>query len=198
MSKDLKQKLTKQKTERTSRISKSGKFRTLRHLVETLIAANKDISQEKVDAAVKKEFPDSAYITNSSGSHWPWYKCHIITKGHFTQIDAPSWAKGLDKKPKKLKTDIKEKINKKKDKVVEKVKTLIKKFKKEDKVKKKSSKEKLEPVGTDDNDEVVYARKSKESKIKKKKLITKEVEPSNEQLSQLEMEDQLEMEEGEN
>jgi hypothetical protein len=195
MSKDLKQKSTKQKTERTSRISKSGKFRNLRHLVETLVAADKNISKEKVDAAVKKEFPDSAYITNSSGSHWPWYKCHIITKGHFTQIDTPSWAKGLDKKPKKLKTDIKEKINKKKDKVVEKVKTLIKKFKNEDKVKKKKSKHDNIDASTEHED---IDDSIKLSKPKKKKLITKEVEPSNEQLSQLEMEDQLEMEEGEN
>lgn len=175
--KEVKPKVSK--VERKSRVSKSGKFRNLRHLVETLIAANKDITQDKVDAAVKKEFPDSSYITNPTGTHFPWYRCHIVNHGRFTQIDTPSWAKGLDKQKKKLKTDLKEKPAKEKEKQ-KKVKSatspLIQKTEK-----KKKLKEKIKPLVDIDDVE--------EPKIKKKKLIAKEVGPTDEELAQLEMDE---------
>lgn len=152
--------------ERKSRISKSGKWRNLRHMIESMIIKNRNITQEEVDAAVKKEFPVSKYITNSIGTHWPWYYCHIISKGRFTQIEAPSWAKGLDVKKEKKAKDIPKKEEKKKDKIKKKditEKSIFKNYEKEiDQTKKL---------------------------IKKSKLKVGEIEPSEEELSKIAIED---------
>jgi hypothetical protein len=82
--------------ERKSRISKSGKYKSIRHLIETLIKEDRNTTKEKVDKIVKQEYPTSSYITNPTGSHWSWYQTHIAHRGRFTIITAPPWARGLD------------------------------------------------------------------------------------------------------
>lgn len=171
----------KGKVEHKSRISKSGKFKNIRHLIETLAIEDRAVSQDKVDAAVKKEFPDSSYILK--GNHWPWYKCKIITKGEFTQMPSPLWAKNASKQPKKLKgIEAKKEIDKKKkpikDTVVKKVKALIPKFKKEEP--KPKAKKVQKPI-VDDDDDLLPIK----SKIKKPKKF----EPSNEDLADIELEE---------
>ena len=73
--------------------SKSGKYRSVRHLLETLFSKNKELTKEEARAAVKKEFPDSKYLRTTK-THFSWYKSHILNHREFVTIDPPSWAKG--------------------------------------------------------------------------------------------------------
>lgn len=89
----------KEKKVAKTRASKDGKFKSVRHLMETLFAKNKNMEKEVADKMVAKEFPDSAWAKNlkkkdSIGSHFPWYKNHIVSHREFTTIDVPAWAKG--------------------------------------------------------------------------------------------------------
>jgi phage protein D len=105
--KEKKSKKTK-KTERTSRASKSGKYKSMRHMIETMFYKKKDLTKEEADAAVKKEFPDSAWSVNISdkknegwGSQFSWYHTHIVNLGEWVVIEPPKWTKGATAKIKK-------------------------------------------------------------------------------------------------
>ena len=87
----------KEKKERVARPkSVSGKYTSTRNLMEILFAKNKDLEKEVADKLVKKEFPDSGYAKRlkKGGSHFPWYKSHIVHHLEFNTIDKPKWAKG--------------------------------------------------------------------------------------------------------
>ena len=70
----------------------TGKFKSIRNLLETLFAKNKDLSKEDADVAVKKHFPKSQWV--KVGTHFTWYKSHIVNRGEFLTITAPKWASG--------------------------------------------------------------------------------------------------------
>lgn len=76
--------------------SKSGKYVSTRNLMEHLFAKNKDLDKDVADKIVKREFPDGAYAkrVKKGGSHFPWYKNHIVHRREFKTIDPPKWAKG--------------------------------------------------------------------------------------------------------
>ena len=71
---------------------KTGKFKSIRHLLETLFAKNKDLTKEEGDIAVKKHFPTSRWVTFDS--QWGSYFTRIRSHGEFKTITAPKWAQG--------------------------------------------------------------------------------------------------------
>jgi len=73
---------------------KSGKFKTIRHFMESLFAKNKNLTKEEAGKLMAKEFPNSAWV---DGTHFPWYKNHIVNHGRFFHMTAPKWAEGLGK-----------------------------------------------------------------------------------------------------
>lgn len=73
--------------------STSGKYKSVRHLLEMLFAKNKDLARDEAKAIVKKEFPDSKYLRTTK-THFSWYKSHIVGHGTFITIDPPAWTKG--------------------------------------------------------------------------------------------------------
>jgi hypothetical protein len=88
-------KVVAKKTERTPREqSKSGNFKSIRHLMEVSFAKNKDLTKDEAIAIVKKEFPKASFIINPT-SHFGWYKSHIVGKYEFKHVDAPKWTKGV-------------------------------------------------------------------------------------------------------
>ena len=58
----------------SSRVSKTGKFKCIRHLVETILAKKPDASFEEVSAKVEAEYPKSQF----NAKHLSWYKNRII------------------------------------------------------------------------------------------------------------------------
>lgn len=64
-------------TKPSSRISKSGKFKSIRHLMENLLAKNKKLTFEKANESVLKEYPDSKF----NNVHFSWYKNKIVSHG---------------------------------------------------------------------------------------------------------------------
>lgn len=75
--KATKPKTTKATKTKSTRISKSGKFTSIRHLMEETLKKNKSISFEDAAKIVLKEYPNSAFKQN----HLAWYKSRIITLG---------------------------------------------------------------------------------------------------------------------
>lgn len=59
----------------STRISKSGKFKSIRHLMETLLAKNKNLDYKKAEEAVLREYPNSKF----KNTHFGWYKNKIQT-----------------------------------------------------------------------------------------------------------------------
>jgi hypothetical protein len=70
--------------------SKSGNYKNIRHLMESLFAKSKDLTVEAATKVVKKEFPISAF----NNAHYSWYKTHIVNKREFIHESVPKWAKG--------------------------------------------------------------------------------------------------------
>lgn len=69
-------KKAEKKTKKTStRISKSGKYESIRHMMEALFKGNKKLESEEAVKAVKKEYPASAF----NGKHFAWYKAKIMS-----------------------------------------------------------------------------------------------------------------------
>ena len=58
----------------STRISKSGKFKTIRHLVESVFKKKPGISYDSMEKFIMKEYPSSAF----NKSHFTWYKAKII------------------------------------------------------------------------------------------------------------------------
>jgi len=59
----------------SSRISKSGKYSSIRNLMESLFAKNKEVSFEDALKTVKKEYPNSKF----NKQHFGWYRTQIIS-----------------------------------------------------------------------------------------------------------------------
>lgn len=66
--------------------SKSGKYKNIRHLLETLFHKNPNLTSEEAMQEVKKEFPGSKYVASN---HYPWYRTHIISKNEWVHFDKP-------------------------------------------------------------------------------------------------------------
>ena len=63
----------------SSRISKSGKFTSIRNLMESLFAKNKEVKFEECLKIVGKEYPASKF----NKQHYGWYRTQIISyDGH--------------------------------------------------------------------------------------------------------------------
>lgn len=89
-------KVKKEKKERRHRVSKSGKFKSTRHMMEVLFAKNKNLTKEEANKAVSKEFPNGAWAKRmkvGKKSHFPAYKTRIVSHCVFKTINPPSWAK---------------------------------------------------------------------------------------------------------
>jgi hypothetical protein len=91
-------KKSSKKTAKKTRVqrpkSKSGNYKNIRHLMESLFAKKKDATAEETTKVVKKEFPTSAF----NNSHYSWYKTHIVNKREFIHEAKPKWAKGTQAK----------------------------------------------------------------------------------------------------
>ena len=57
----------------------SGKHKTIRQLVEDLLDKNPEVTYEKMESAVLKEFPTSAF----KKTHYNWYMNKIIMNGEW-------------------------------------------------------------------------------------------------------------------
>ena len=75
---------------RTKRTSVSGKYKSVRNMMEILFAENKDISEDDVWDILIEEYPESSWVVNDS-NHYPWYKSTIVSNKEFTTIDPPKW-----------------------------------------------------------------------------------------------------------
>lgn len=70
--------------------STSGNFKSVRNLIETTFAKNKDTSSDEMMKLVKKEFPTHKYCISN---HYPWYKTHIVSRNEWTTVEPPAWSK---------------------------------------------------------------------------------------------------------
>lgn len=61
----------------SSRISKTGKYTSIRHMMESLFRDDKELTFDKVIKVVKREYPNSAYNRN----HFSWYHNKIVSNG---------------------------------------------------------------------------------------------------------------------
>jgi hypothetical protein len=75
-----------------SRLSKSGGFKSIRHLLEEIFAKNKNITRAEVIKQVKIEFPDSKLVTEEKPTNFSWYVNFIVKQKEFKCITPPKWA----------------------------------------------------------------------------------------------------------
>ena len=68
--------------------SKSGKYKSIRHLMETAFAKNMEMTKAEAIEVVKKEFPNASFLVNPT-SHFGWYKSHIVSKGEWKHVEKP-------------------------------------------------------------------------------------------------------------
>ena len=59
----------------STRISKSGKFKSIRHLMESLLSKTPKLEYKKAEEAVLREYPNSKF----KATHFGWYKNKIQT-----------------------------------------------------------------------------------------------------------------------
>ena len=83
-----------------SRESKSGKYKSIRHLMEVLFFKDKELTKEEALKIVKKEYPGSGFAEERS-NHFSWYHTHIVNLREFVVIEPPKWANGGGAKIKK-------------------------------------------------------------------------------------------------
>ena len=63
------------------RLSKSGKWNSVKELVFHLLETNPNIRKQDVDAEVRKEYPNAKFLSNGGGKgHFPWYKHQFLRK----------------------------------------------------------------------------------------------------------------------
>lgn len=81
------EKKAEKKTEKKAKrpASTSGKYKNIRHLIESLFAGNKEISYEDTVKRVSAEFPESAY----KKTHYAWYKNKIVSHGEWKHVEKP-------------------------------------------------------------------------------------------------------------
>lgn len=75
-----------------AKTSISGDFKSIRHLLETLFAKNKNITRVEAIKHIKKEFPTAKIATEEKPINWNWYITFIIKKKEFKCIPPPLWA----------------------------------------------------------------------------------------------------------
>lgn len=75
--------VTKQKF--PSRISLSGKYRSVRNLIETLLDDNPKTSIIEAMKAVEEEYPNSAFLQDAY-RQWAYYKSVILKSGEWLTI----------------------------------------------------------------------------------------------------------------
>ena len=65
------------KVKKQKKKSLSGKYTSLRNMVEILFAKNKNTTYEEMAELVKTEYPDSSFLNNKG--NYTWYKTTILT-----------------------------------------------------------------------------------------------------------------------
>lgn len=91
---DITAALEKLKKRKRKRSSESGKYSSLRNMMEVLFAENPDISDEELLVAAAEEYPESKIAQGSY--HQAWYRTHIVSRKDFrtlTPDQIPDWAK---------------------------------------------------------------------------------------------------------
>ncbi len=74
--------------------SKTGKYKSIRHLAEVLFSKNPDLSLARFKLEMKIEYPKSVGAsTLKCYSTFCWYKHHLVNKQNFKCIEKPAWAK---------------------------------------------------------------------------------------------------------
>lgn len=80
-----------QKRKKKKRASESGKYFSLRNLMEMLFAEDPNIDDLAILRRVAAEYPESKMAQGSY--HQAWYRTHIVSKKEFKTIELPEWAK---------------------------------------------------------------------------------------------------------
>ncbi len=63
------------------RLSKSGKWNSVKELVFHLLEGNPNIRKQDVDAKVREEYPNAKFLSNGGGKgHFPWYKHQFMRR----------------------------------------------------------------------------------------------------------------------
>lgn len=63
-----------------SRLSKTGKWNSVKELVFAMLQENPNVRRQEVEKAVLKEYPNSNFVSkDGKRSHFPWYK-HNFSK----------------------------------------------------------------------------------------------------------------------
>ena len=75
---------------KTKRTSVSGKYKSIRNMMEILFAKNKDITEDEVWDILIEEYPESSWVINDT-NHYSWYRTIIVSNKEFTTIDPPKW-----------------------------------------------------------------------------------------------------------
>lgn len=75
---------------KTKRTSASGKYKSVRNMMEILFAKNKKITEDEVWPIVVKEYPESSWVINDT-NHYSWYRTTIVSNKEFVTIDPPKW-----------------------------------------------------------------------------------------------------------
>lgn len=71
------------------RLSKSKRYKSIRHLAEILFANNPNITLEDFRDAMKREYPKSATAGIKCYGHYCWYRHHLKMQGRFRCIPRP-------------------------------------------------------------------------------------------------------------
>ncbi len=66
-------------------VSKSGNYKNVRHLMETLLKKNASISYADAEKIVKNEFPMSKYAKPD----WSWYRNKIVSHNEWRHVEPP-------------------------------------------------------------------------------------------------------------
>lgn len=78
---------------RSRSISKSGKYRSIRHLAECLFAEKSDLDLKSFKKAMKEEYPKSPSGGISCYNHFSYYRHKLVKQGLFQCIPVPEWYK---------------------------------------------------------------------------------------------------------
>lgn len=79
---------TKKTKEPGPHTSTSGAYKSIRHLMETLFAKNKNITQEAFIKAVVKDYP-GAQVKGKESKYFKWYHNQIVNHKDFRIVTMP-------------------------------------------------------------------------------------------------------------
>ncbi len=76
---------------RTQQLSTSKKFKSIRHLAESLFSKNPNLTVQQWKQTMQKEYPKSESAGIKCYGHFCWYRHHLVLQGRFRCIERPSW-----------------------------------------------------------------------------------------------------------